>query len=331
MIRSPVLQDQVVLDTELVGFDINGQHLEPSKLRSAAQYHCYLLDALFLNGKDLTTWPTRERMPFILQNFCNFFGQEHTLVGNTTLTLAEYTLIESKERFVEFYRNCRIRKSEGFDGAIIKWMDASYFDEVLKLKPEDTVDAVIVGAYLNKGKVKSLLLAVPHQDSNRWIPITKVPSQSSGWNAIWAACEPHILNHCPYDLVDPPDTPQIWFTPNVVVEVKVTSLKDGIGYTIRAEYARECSLREDKGPEEATSFEKLSQMAGLSQIPKLPAERPRQLSLWMDMAISYEPFQNMHKRVLSAKKTESLILEGNEALLSQRESRANIEQLKLPI
>jgi len=93
ILESPVLDDRVVLDTELVGFD-NGQHLEPSKLRTASQYHCYILDALFLDGKDLTAWPTRERVTFIRQTLSNLFSKE--------LTLAEYTLIESKEGFVEF-------------------------------------------------------------------------------------------------------------------------------------------------------------------------------------------------------------------------------------
>jgi DNA ligase-1 len=331
IIRSPELQDQVVLDTELVGFNIYGQHLEPSKLRSAAQYHCYLLDALFLNGKDLTAWPTRERVPYIRQNLDNFFSLEHTLAENTILTLAGYTLIETRERLVEFYRDCRVRKNEGFDGAIIKWMDANYFDEVLKLKPEDTVDAVIVGAYLNdKGAVKSLLLAVPHQESNRWIPISKVTLHVSGWNAIWTACEPHIMDHCSDNLNDPPDIPDIWFAPKVVVEVKVTSVKDGIGYPVQVVYARECSLREDKGPEEATSFEKLSQMAGLSQIPKLSAERPKQMYLSMGTAFSYEMFPNTDEIGSDTVNIGPQILEGNEDSVNHQESGANLEQLKLP-
>jgi len=62
VILSQVKDDQIILDTELVGFDRHGRHLAPSKLRDASQYRCYILDALYFGGENLTSLPTQKRV-----------------------------------------------------------------------------------------------------------------------------------------------------------------------------------------------------------------------------------------------------------------------------
>src|SRR2546430_1346048 len=61
MIRTQLADDQVILDTELVGFDQYGHHLPASELRSAPLYRCYLLDALYLDKRNLTSLSALER------------------------------------------------------------------------------------------------------------------------------------------------------------------------------------------------------------------------------------------------------------------------------
>lgn len=261
LIRNQVKDDQVILDTELVGFDQYGYHLEPSKLRQASHFRCYVLDALYLRGKDLTSWPTQARVPFIRENLQTTF--------QSTFTLAEYTYISSLEDLTGLYQGYRARSKEGFDGAIIKQLHTPYFTDVLKLKPEDTIDAVIVGACQNKrGGVVSLLLAVPYLGYKRWVPITKVSRKSTDWQAVWSACQPHILDYRPSNFDDPPDLPDIWIAPKIVVAIKVRGLKRSETYQVYADAAKECVLREDKGPDEATSFEQVLQMAGMTEKPR---------------------------------------------------------------
>ncbi len=256
MIRTHVLDDQVIMDIELVGFDQYGCHLEPSKLKKASEYRCYLLDALYLDRKDLTLLPARERIPFIQECLQDTF--------DVNFTFAEYTTIESQNDLIRFYKECRERREEGFDGAIIKQLNTSYFEDVLKLKSEEPIDAVVIAAYRNKqGEVISFLLAVQYLEDGCWIPITKVSRKQTDWETVWLACQPYIQNHRPSHFDNPPDKPDIWFAPEVVAEVTVTGLRRGKDYLVYADYARNCVLREDKGPDEATSFEQVLQMANL--------------------------------------------------------------------
>ena len=75
--------------------------------------------------------------------------------------------------------------AEGFDGLIIKQLDTAYFTDVLKVKPEETVDTVVVGAERNlHGAVKTLLLAVPCHERNSWVPIAKVARTSTDWDTV---------------------------------------------------------------------------------------------------------------------------------------------------
>lgn len=257
MIRERV-KDNVILDTELVGFDDYGSHVEPSKLLIAPQYHCYLLDALYLHEQTIVDLPTKERVARIWEYL------QDALYG--TFTLAEYKLIESESDLTRIYHQCRARQKEGFDGMIIKPLDTPYFTDVFKAKPEETIDAVVVGAELNKfGEFKTLLLAVPSHKRNSWIPITKVAKKSTDWNAVWSACEPHLCKHRPSNVEEPPRRPSMWLTPAVVVTINTTSVGPGTGYLVHAFSARDCVLREDKSPKEATSFEQLLQMAHLEE------------------------------------------------------------------
>lgn len=271
MIRDRVKGD-VILDTELVGFDEHGSHLGPSKLRQAPQYRCYLLDALYLDGKSLAHLSTKERIPLILEYLWD------ALHKNEKFTLAGYREIKCEKDLADMYQQCRARQKEGFDGMILKQFETPYFTDVFKVKPEETIDAVVVGAYRDKqGEVKTLLLAVPSHKHNSWVPIAKVGKKGTE-NAVWLACQEYILPRRPERLEEPPTRPHTWVAPEVVVTINTTSLEPGTGYRIHAFAARNCVLREDKSPKEATSFEQLLQMAHLDEVPEpiKRAERPRQ-------------------------------------------------------
>jgi hypothetical protein len=73
--------------------------------------------------------------------------------------------------------------------------------------------------------------------------------------------------------------PDIWIAPKIAVTVKVTELKAGKNYQVFGDGARNCVLREDKSPQEATSFEQVLQLAGLSEIPE-PGQKQQQLSFF---------------------------------------------------
>lgn len=264
-VRTQITDERAILDTELVGFNGHGHHQTPAKLRRAAQYRLFVLDAMYLDEMDLTSRPTEERVSFIQDHLRSAF--------QGMLVCAEYTHITSLDEWLAFYQTCRARRMDGFDGAIIKRLDAPYFVDVLKVKPEDTVDAVVVGAYLDRDRtVRSLLLAVPEHQRKRWVPIARV-ARGRVESAVWAACQAHIRDRRPDDIEEPPDTPDVWFAPETVVEVTIQEPQASTGYILRLEYPRKCTLREDKGPNDATPFEQI-----LRTVPSV-ANALQQLSL----------------------------------------------------
>lgn len=258
--------ERAILDTELVGFDSLGRHLKPNKLPGAARYRCYVLDALYLNGLDLTSPPAKKRVPYIWEHLHDVFGG--------MFVFAEYTYISYQEQWVAFYQSCLYRRVDGFDGAIIKQLDAPYFVDVLKVKPEETVDAVVIGAFLKGGVVSSLLLVAPDSQQH-WMSITEVHKHFTDWNNVWPACQSHIVDHRPPNLGYLPNVPHIWVLPKVVVEVKLAEWRPprpSSPYPLRTDRIKRCTLREDKGPEAATAFEQVLQMAGVPHWPLGPAQ-----------------------------------------------------------
>lgn len=267
LITSSISADSVILDSEVVGFDRGGKWLPPAKLRRAEILRCYVLDMLLFEASDLTLLSTTERVKFMREALKDALSSD--------FQLAEYTDIASFEQLTALYEACQARRREGFDGTIIKRHNAPYFTDVLKVKPEDTLDAVVVGAYLNPvGAVKSLLLAVLDEERQRWVPVAKVARSSTDWNAVWPACQAEITDQFPDVLEPPPDKPDLWLRPSVVVQVSVTTLLPGKGYLVRAEYARECTLREDKGPGEASEFSQVLALAGLGRDTRTVPEQP---------------------------------------------------------
>ena len=277
MIRTQVEDDLVILDTELVGFDRHGHHLEPAKLRKAAQFRCYLLDALCLRGYNLASLPTLERVSLIQKYL-------HDAIHDIFI-FAEYTFMKSQEDLVKFYQQCLSRREEGFDGAIIKRFNATYFTNVLKVKPEETIDAIVAGAFREKqGPMRTLLLVVPSYELNCLVPFAKATLKKAEWESVWKACQDDIVEHRPENLGEFADSPDLWINPRVVTMVTIKHLYPDESYLVRGDYVKKCVLREDKGPEDATSLEQILQTADLTEIMEALRKRAKQkqLSFFMD-------------------------------------------------
>jgi DNA ligase 1 len=249
-----------ILDAELVGFDAQGDHIRPERLRRAMTYHWYILDALSIDNEDVTLLATRIRIPYI----CDRLASLSKMHG---ISLSEFTWISALDEWSSFYERCQARRREGYDGMIAKRLDAPYFHGALKLKPEDSVDAVVVGAYRDKsGEIGSLLLAVPSTSRKRLVPVAKVLKANTDWAAVWHACQGHLRTTPPEGLERPPEIPAVWLTPIVVVTVSVRGSMTSTAYAsgLVLEAVRDCTLREDKGVDDATPLEDLATIAGLS-------------------------------------------------------------------
>ena len=251
-----------MFDTELVGFDRAGHHVPPENLRRATSHVCIVLDTLVLDGSDVTSLSAYERVS-LLKNIPG-------LSTGRILSLAKFIEIESYEELFKHYSHCLSLGDKGYDGMIIKRRDQQYFSSAIKVKPRDTIDPVVIGAYFNSpGEVSSLLLAVIDDRTDLWIPIAKVVRDPSGWPAVWKASKRFALSDRPPDVYAPPDIPDVWIEPKVVVKITFERIREGSKgtYLVRVDSPREVTIRYDKGPEQATTYNDLLAMAGLGRSP----------------------------------------------------------------
>jgi ATP-dependent DNA ligase len=208
---------------------------------------------------------------------------------STAISLADHTIIRSSQEWNEFYRNCLEGLGRGVDGAICKRLDAPYSIAALKVKPIETVDVVVIGAYrdaqgYDASAVLSLLLVVPYGGGQRWATVGMLNRQHvprADWTYLWARCQPYIQLTRPagLDWILYRNLPDTWLGPRLVIEVEGRLLL-GLSrrYTLGGNGAPKYQLeaikfkrvRDDKGPELATTAERTLQTFRLPTNPQLP-------------------------------------------------------------
>jgi ATP-dependent DNA ligase len=240
-----------VLDVEAVALDARGAFLEPEHVPTAPQHRCFILDVLYLHGADRTRVRTERRVLLLHEAFGERAAAE--------VVVAAHRLVTSSDELRAQYDHSMAIGHQGFDGLIVKRLSARYFDLALKLKPKDTIDAVVTGAERDeRGEIVRLAVAVRASDGGLTSlgHVHRTEVDAPRWAAIWAACERHVAADGQVRLYGRRQAIQI--APQVVVRVDVTTVR-GL-----ARYLRGAMLREDKGPEEATTLDEVDQIAASS-------------------------------------------------------------------
>lgn len=200
---------------------------------------------------------------------------------------------EELERFFQEYIE------RGLEGIVVKKPDAVYqagkrsFNWV-KLKRgyraelRDTVDVVIVGYLVGKGKrakfgIGSLLGAVYDHDNDRFRTVTKIGSglTEEEWAEMKRLLDQNRTPVAP-PRVDSLITPDVWTEPKYVVEVQADEITrsphhtcgkvgKAPGYALR--FPRVINFRWDKRPEDATTEEEILEMYKTQKAGEAPPPR----------------------------------------------------------
>ncbi|MEM1657517.1 MAG: ATP-dependent DNA ligase [Candidatus Jordarchaeales archaeon] len=237
----------------------------------------YLFDALLVEDEDLTDKPYPERRKRLAE----------IVRENERIKLVRAELLDSVEAIEKFFDAA---VEEGCEGIMAKSIQSDSIYEAgsrgykwLKFKREyktemtDTIDAVIVGAFMGKGKragsYGALLVAVYDEDSDMFKTICKV---GTGFSDEDLERLPEILR--PYQIphkhprVDSKLKADVWFTPAKVIEIIGAELTISQVHTCALGYAKKDSgiavrfprftgrWRDDKGPEEATTVKEVIEM-----------------------------------------------------------------------
>ena len=234
----------------------------------------FAFDALYVNGKDLTEASYRERHQAL----------ERVVKRNGRFRVAKYREVKSVPELEEIFEQA---VQEGCEGLICKATGGVYqagargwlwikFKREYRSEMTDAVDLVVVGAFHGRGRrggtYGALLMAAYDRKADTFRTVCKL---GSGFTDEFLAELPKRLR--PYERanrqprVNSRMKPDVWLEPALVFEVigaEITlspihtagwgAIRDGAGLAIR--FPRFTRVREDKGPEEATTVKEIVEM-----------------------------------------------------------------------
>ena len=186
-----------------------------------------LFDILYLNDKDLTDHTYKKRRE-ILENITK---------KSKDLNIIKQTITDNPEKINNF-----LEKSieEGCEGLVIKDLNGTYRAGAreylwIKLKKEyntemsDTLDLVVIGGIYGKGKrvntYGALLLASYDKESNKFRSFCKVGTGFTDENLrlIYDKLQKNKINE-KYITIDSKMQADVWFKPNLVIEISGTEI-----------------------------------------------------------------------------------------------------------
>ncbi len=229
----------------------------------------FAFDLLYLNGKDIAQKPYRERRK-LLESIISKDG--------SIVRIAQEKILKSAKGITDFFNEAI---SEGLEGLMLKKLDSPYaaggrgfhwvkFKRSQAGQLTDSVDCVLLGVYLGKGKrtefgVGGLLVGVYDEKKDEFVSISRI---GTGLTDEEFRKVNEISKHLKVERkparVNSDITPSFWTEPKIVLEVQADEItrspihtagrdKEGLGYALR--FPRLVKFREeDKRAEDATTI-----------------------------------------------------------------------------
>jgi DNA ligase-1 len=237
--------------------------------------HLVLFDCLYLDGKDLTNEGYEKRRKQL----------EKAVRPTDIVMLSEVLVTDNVEEAEEFFLKSI---EDGSEGLIAKSLESLYnagsrgwnwikYKKDYKSEMSDTVDLVVVGAFVGEGRragtYGALLMAAYDEEEDRFKTICKL---GSGFDDETLFAIPKKLEASKIEKVHPKVDSKLeadfWFDPTVVLEVLGAEITVSPAHTAGMDVVRKGSglairfprfagrWREDKGPHEATTIRELVEM-----------------------------------------------------------------------
>jgi DNA ligase-1 len=234
-----------------------------------------LFDVLYLNGRDCTTLPYKERR-----------GILESILDNDSMIKLAPMIIASDARTIEDFMNNAI--NDGCEGLMLKDLESGYRAGArgyawVKLKREykselvDTLDLVVVGAFHGKGRRRgrygALLLAAYSREDDTFYTVCKVGTgfTDEDLDRMYTMLNEYRIKHI-HARVNSKIEADVWLEPKVVIEIIASEITLSPLHTCALDAVREGNglalrfpkftgrVRDDKSAEDATSVDEILSM-----------------------------------------------------------------------
>ncbi|KKQ34029.1 MAG: putative DNA ligase [Candidatus Collierbacteria bacterium GW2011_GWC2_44_18] len=277
--------DEVILDCEAVGYERATNKVLPFQITitrkrkhdvaetaKAIPLRFFVFDILNLDGKSLIDKPYFERRKVLVE----------VIKGNETLVTDELYKTDDP---VEVQKMHDKFLKEGFEGAVIKMWNGEYLPgrqgwnwvkikeaEGTSGKLSDTLDLIILGYYLGRGKragfgIGAFLVGLRKNDA--WVSVAKVGTglTDEEFRNLKKNLDKLEVKKKPNNyLVTGTLVPDVWVEPSVVVEIAADEITKSPNHAggVALRFPRLIKFREDKGPKQATTWKEVEEIAKLS-------------------------------------------------------------------
>ncbi len=283
-ISEQINADEVILDSEAVGYDPKTLKLVPFQLTitrkrkhgieeasDSVPLRFFVFDIMYRNGESLINLPLHERRKILSE----------TIKGEQVLVVDDFIVTDDPDVLREYHKK---QLEAGLEGALVKQIDGQYMpgrtgfnwvkfkeSEDSRAKLSDTIDTVIMGYYLGKGKRSDFALGaflVGVKNGDKIVTLAKVGTGISDvqFRELGQRLKVCEVKTKPGDYDVPKILePDVWVDPKVVVEVAADEITvsptHSAGYALR--FPRMVRFRDDKGVEQITTLDEVKTMFGI--------------------------------------------------------------------
>ncbi len=288
--KEQIKAESVILDSEAVGFDPKTGKMVPfqvtikrkrkygvGKLSRELPLKFFVFDMMYKDGKSLLDLPLVERRRLLAE----------TIRKGEVLVVDEGIITEDAEELRQYHRQ---KLAEGLEGVMVKKAEGKYHPgrkgwNWVKFKEEegktgklvDTLDCVVMGYYVGKGKRNKFGLGaflVGVRQGNKYVTVAKIGTglTDEEWREMnrrlrrVTCLRRQASDGRPreYEVAKELE-PDGWVYPQVVVEVAADEITKSpvhtSGYALR--FPRLVRFRDDKKPEEVTNLKEVKEIGGM--------------------------------------------------------------------
>ncbi len=293
-IAEQIKADEVILDSEAVGYDPKTGKLVPfqltitrkrkhgvSEAETSVPLRFFVFDIMYKDGESLIQFPLSKRREILAETINSASGP---------LVVDEYVETDDPDVLRKYHKT---QLEKGLEGALVKQVDGAYMPgrtgfnwvkfkeaEDSRAKLSDTIDAVIMGYYLGKGKrsgfgLGAFLVGIlddrrmtPDSSEVKILTLAKVGTgiTDSMFGELRERLEKIRTENKNIDYSVPKTLePDVWVEPKIVVELAADEVTKSpthtAGYALR--FPRLVRIRDDKNVEQTTTLDEIKSMISI--------------------------------------------------------------------